>query len=192
MIALTGPEKIAPGHRDRGAVVYVRQSTPRQLHHSHLVQSTSHGHCPRHRQSKLRPCSQTGVFQRRFLDVMSPYARQFVEQLEKPDVDRITGLPPSVAIEQRVTRGGGKSTVFDSPVLSVKGVATGGDPLKPQFVVESLRANTPELPAARQCRVSSLSRFLSLGSRPPLARPGQGAASARTARSGVRVVYRGV
>src|SRR5438105_11225851 len=49
--------------------------------------------------------------QRRFLDVMSPYARQFIEQLEKPDVDRITGLPPSVAIEQRVTRGGGKSTV---------------------------------------------------------------------------------
>jgi excinuclease ABC subunit A len=49
--------------------------------------------------------------QRRFLDVMSPYARQFVEQLEKPDVDLITGLPPSVAIEQRITRGGGKSTV---------------------------------------------------------------------------------
>jgi excinuclease ABC subunit A len=49
--------------------------------------------------------------QRRFLDSMSPYARQFVEQLEKPDVDSITGLPPSVAIEQRITRGGGKSTV---------------------------------------------------------------------------------
>ncbi len=49
--------------------------------------------------------------QRRFLDSMSPYARQFVEQLEKPDVDLIEGLPPSVAIEQRVTRGGGKSTV---------------------------------------------------------------------------------
>ena len=49
--------------------------------------------------------------QRRFLDSMSPYARQFVDQLEKPDVDRIEGLPPSVAIEQRVTRGGGKSTV---------------------------------------------------------------------------------
>jgi len=42
---------------------------------------------------------------------MSPYARQFVEQLEKPDVDLVEGLPPSVAIEQRVTRGGGKSTV---------------------------------------------------------------------------------
>ena len=49
--------------------------------------------------------------QRRFLDSMSVYARQFVEQLEKPDVDLVTGLPPSVAIEQRVTRGGGKSTV---------------------------------------------------------------------------------
>ncbi|MDR3406476.1 MAG: excinuclease ABC subunit UvrA [Chthoniobacter sp.] len=49
--------------------------------------------------------------QRRFLDSMSPYARQFVQQLEKPDVDLITGLPPSVAIEQRITRGGGKSTV---------------------------------------------------------------------------------
>ena len=49
--------------------------------------------------------------QRRFLDSMSPYARQFVEQLEKPDVDLVEGLPASVAIEQRVTRGGGKSTV---------------------------------------------------------------------------------
>jgi hypothetical protein len=49
--------------------------------------------------------------QRRFLDSMSPYARQFVEQLEKPDVDLVEGLPPSVAIEQRVTCGGGKSTV---------------------------------------------------------------------------------
>src|SRR5215213_3526030 len=49
--------------------------------------------------------------QRRFLDSMSAYARQFVEQLEKPEIDSITGLPPTVAIEQRVTRGGGKSTV---------------------------------------------------------------------------------
>jgi excinuclease ABC subunit A len=49
--------------------------------------------------------------QRRFLDSMSTYARQFVEQLERPDVDHVEGLPPSVAIEQRVTQGGGKSTV---------------------------------------------------------------------------------
>ncbi len=49
--------------------------------------------------------------QRRFLDCMSTYARQFVGQMEKPDVDHIEGLPPAVAIEQRISRGGGKSTV---------------------------------------------------------------------------------
>jgi excinuclease ABC subunit A len=49
--------------------------------------------------------------QRRFLDSMSSYARQFVEQMERPDVDHVEGLPPSVAIEQRLTSGGGKSTV---------------------------------------------------------------------------------
>ncbi|MDA7921564.1 excinuclease ABC subunit UvrA [Verrucomicrobiales bacterium] len=49
--------------------------------------------------------------QRRFLDSMSTYARQFVEQMERPDLDVITGLPPTVAIEQRISRGGGKSTV---------------------------------------------------------------------------------
>ena len=42
---------------------------------------------------------------------MSAYARQFVQQLEKPEVDAVSGLPPTVAIEQRVSRGGGKSTV---------------------------------------------------------------------------------
>src|SRR6058998_971344 len=49
--------------------------------------------------------------QRRFLDSMNTYARQFVEQLSRPDVDLITGIPPTVSIEQRTTRGGGKSTV---------------------------------------------------------------------------------
>jgi excinuclease ABC subunit A len=49
--------------------------------------------------------------QRRFLDSMSVYARTFVEQMEKPDVDLILGVPPTVAIEQRVSRGSGKSTV---------------------------------------------------------------------------------
>ena len=49
--------------------------------------------------------------QRRFLDSMSVYARTFVEQMEKPEVDLITGVPPTVAIEQRVSRGSGKSTV---------------------------------------------------------------------------------
>ena len=49
--------------------------------------------------------------QRRFLECVSAYARQFVEQLPKPDLDSLTGLPPTVAIEQRITRGSSKSTV---------------------------------------------------------------------------------
>ena len=49
--------------------------------------------------------------QRRFMESLSAYARQFVEQLPRPAVDRLTGIPPTVAIEQRVTRGGRKSTV---------------------------------------------------------------------------------
>jgi excinuclease ABC subunit A len=49
--------------------------------------------------------------QRRFLDAMNAYARQFVDQLARPDVDFVAGLPPTVSIEQRNSRGGGKSTV---------------------------------------------------------------------------------
>jgi excinuclease ABC subunit A len=49
--------------------------------------------------------------QRRFMESMSPYARQFVEQMPRPALDRLTGIPPTVAIEQRVTRGSRKSTV---------------------------------------------------------------------------------
>src|SRR5215467_5426917 len=49
--------------------------------------------------------------QRRFLDSMNVYARQFVEQFSRPEVDLITGIPPTVSIEQRTSRGGGKSTV---------------------------------------------------------------------------------
>ncbi|HNQ88224.1 MAG TPA: excinuclease ABC subunit A [Verrucomicrobiota bacterium] len=49
--------------------------------------------------------------QRRFLDAMNAYARQYVEQLAVPDVDLIAGIPPAVSIEQRNSRGGGKSTV---------------------------------------------------------------------------------
>jgi len=49
--------------------------------------------------------------QRRFMESMSAYARQFVEQLPRPAIDQLTGIPPTVAIEQRVTRGSRKSTV---------------------------------------------------------------------------------
>jgi excinuclease ABC subunit A len=49
--------------------------------------------------------------QRRYLESLNAYARQFVESAARPDVDAIYGIPPTVAIEQRTSRGGSKSTV---------------------------------------------------------------------------------
>jgi excinuclease ABC subunit A len=49
--------------------------------------------------------------QRRYLESLNAYARQFVQPAARPDVDAIVGIPPTVAIEQRTSRGGRKSTV---------------------------------------------------------------------------------
>jgi excinuclease ABC subunit A len=49
--------------------------------------------------------------QRRYIETLSAYARQFLGQLARPDVDHVAGIPPTVAIEQRRTRGGRRSTV---------------------------------------------------------------------------------
>ena len=52
-----------------------------------------------------------GEGQRRYLESLNAYARQFVQVASRPDVDAIYGIPPTVAIEQRTSRGGRKSTV---------------------------------------------------------------------------------
>ena len=49
--------------------------------------------------------------QRRYLESLNAYARQFVEPAGRADVDAVYGIPPTVAIEQRTSRGGRKSTV---------------------------------------------------------------------------------
>lgn len=49
--------------------------------------------------------------QRRYVESLSAYARQFLEQMEKPDVDYIGGLSPAIAIEQRTTAKNPRSTV---------------------------------------------------------------------------------
>ncbi len=49
--------------------------------------------------------------QRRYLESLNAYARQFVQPAARPAVDAIFGIPPTVAIEQRTSRGGRKSTV---------------------------------------------------------------------------------
>ena len=98
--------------------------------------------------------------QRRFLDSMSPYARQFAEQLEKPDIDCIVGLPPTVAIEQRISQGGGKSTVATVTEvyhflrllyakLGIQHCPESGEPVVPQTedaIVEAIRAELKKGP----------------------------------------------
>ena len=49
--------------------------------------------------------------QRRYLESLNAYARQFVQPAGRPEADAILGIPPTVAIEQRTSRGGRKSTV---------------------------------------------------------------------------------
>ena len=49
--------------------------------------------------------------QRRFVESLSSYARQFLGQMEKPDVDKIDGLSPSIAIDQKTTSKNPRSTV---------------------------------------------------------------------------------
>jgi excinuclease ABC subunit A len=49
--------------------------------------------------------------QRRYVESLSAYARQFLDQMEKPDVDRIEGLSPAISIEQKTTGANPRSTV---------------------------------------------------------------------------------
>ncbi|HRQ71693.1 MAG TPA: excinuclease ABC subunit UvrA [Phycisphaerales bacterium] len=49
--------------------------------------------------------------QRKYMESLSAYARQFLEQLKKPDVEEIEGIPPTIAIEQRSASGNPRSTV---------------------------------------------------------------------------------
>ena len=49
--------------------------------------------------------------QRRYVESLSSYARQFLGQMEKPDVDYIEGLSPAISIDQKTTRRNPRSTV---------------------------------------------------------------------------------
>src|SRR5262249_26489787 len=49
--------------------------------------------------------------QRRYVESLSAYARQFLEMMQKPDVDHIDGLSPAISIEQRTTSKNPRSTV---------------------------------------------------------------------------------
>src|SRR4051794_37634645 len=49
--------------------------------------------------------------QRRYIETFSAYTRQFLEKIDKPDADRIDGIPPAIAVSQRAARRSSRSTV---------------------------------------------------------------------------------
>src|SRR5678809_708140 len=55
--------------------------------------------------------------QRRYVESLSAYARQFLDQMQKPDVDFIEGLSPAIAIEQRTSGGNPRSTIATTTEL---------------------------------------------------------------------------
>ena len=67
--------------------------------------------------------------QRRYIESLSSYARQFLERMDKPDADLIEGIPPAIAIQQKGAAKNPRSTVatvteiFDSSVSSSPGSA---------------------------------------------------------------------
>ena len=109
--------RTAPARRPtpRGAAICIRNAREHNLQGTHID-------IPRERFTVVTGVSGSGkstvafdiLFaegQRRYLESLNAYARQFVQPAARPDVDAIFGIPPSVAIEQRTSRGGYKSTV---------------------------------------------------------------------------------
>ena len=88
--------------------------------------------------------------QRRYLESLNAYARSIVQPAGRPEVDAVWGIPPTVAIEQRLSRGGRKSTVATTTEvwhflrllyvkLGVQHCIHDGAPVRPQSV-ESIAA----------------------------------------------------
>jgi excinuclease ABC subunit A len=57
--------------------------------------------------------------QRKYMESLSAYARQFLDQLQKPDIEEIEGLPPTIAIEQRSASSNPRSTVARRPRFTI-------------------------------------------------------------------------
>src|SRR5258708_29601091 len=96
--------------------------------------------------------------QRRYVESLSAYARQFLDQMQKPDVDFIEGLSPAIAIEQRSSGGSPRSTIattteiYDYLRLLFSSIGQPHDPatgapiskLTPQQIVDQVLAYPPE------------------------------------------------
>src|SRR5690606_25633626 len=93
--------------------------------------------------------------QRRYLESVSTYTRQFLDQLERPDVDLIEGLPPTIAVEQHQTGASARSTLATSTEIA--------DFLRLLFA-RAGQASCPNCgrPVSRQTAESIIEQILSL------------------------------
>src|SRR6266704_840665 len=96
--------------------------------------------------------------QRRYVESLSAYARQFLDQMQKPDVDFIEGLSPAIAIEQRSSGSSPRSIIattteiYDYLRVLFSAVGQPHDPLTgkpihrqtPQQIVDQILAYAPE------------------------------------------------
>jgi excinuclease ABC subunit A len=103
--------------RQEAAKTPSRSSTPRSTT-SRACRSTSPRQVQRHHRRVSGSGKSTLAFdilfnegQRRYLESLNAYARSIVQPAGRPEVDAVYGIPPTVAIEQRLSRGGRKSTV---------------------------------------------------------------------------------
>jgi excinuclease ABC subunit A len=102
------PDAILSSIQVRGARVHNLKNIDVDLPHDRLVVLTGVSGSGK---SSLAFDTIYAEGQRRYLECLSGYARQYVDQLERPDVDSIEGLPPTVAIDQRAGAANPRSTL---------------------------------------------------------------------------------
>ena len=125
--------------------------------------------------------------QRRYVETLSAYARQFLDQMERPDVDSIDGLSPAISIEQKTTSRSPRSTVgtiteiYDYLRLLYSSIGVPhcpncGKPISRQSAEQIVQRVMSLTPDDRVMIMAPIVRgrkgeFKKAGSGPPLARP---------------------
>ena len=117
--------------------------------------------------------------QRRYVETLSAYARQFLDQMERPDVDAIDGLSPAISIEQKTTSRSPRSTVGTITEIYDCSMPPSASPTAPTAAsLSPARPPTRSLPRSSSAPSPSL-----LANASPSSRPLSAAVKASSAKS---------